>query len=165
MMLLPDELAGPVLAHFGRLLGRPLPNRDALASLPAGELLRLADKLPDGFLPALVGILKGAGPGVFEKLLGEHDEIHRDASERFFRRYMDMVLEPAEEHDFNPLEAWLPPEVCHDLAFLATRQGFFLRQDIATINEWMGAHFGLGPFDPGAQEDAWNALWTRLTTS
>jgi len=165
MMLLPDELAGPVLAHFGRLLGRPIASRNDLASLPAGELLRLADRLPDGFLPALVGMLKGAGPGVFEKLLGEHDEVHRDASERFFRRYMDMVLEPSESEDFNPLDAWLPPEACHDLAFLTSRQGFFLRQEIETINAWMGANFGLGPFDPGAQEEAWGALWTRITST
>jgi len=164
-MLLPDELAGPVLAHFGRLLGRHIADRDELASLPASELLRLADRLPDGFLPALVGMLKGAGSGVFEKLLGEHDEVHREASERFFRRYMDMVLEPSDGADFNPLEAWLPVEACHDLAFLASRQGFFLRQEIQVINEWMAANFAMGPFEPGAQEEAWGALWTRITST
>lgn len=164
-MLLPDDLAGPVLAHFGRLLGRPLADREALAALPAGEILRLADLLPDGFLPALVGMLKGGGAGVFEKLLGDHDEVHREASEKFFRRYMDMVLEPPELGDFNPLEAWLPVEACQDLAFLASRQTFFLRQEIVHINAWMEANFGLGPFAPGAQEDAWNALWTRITST
>lgn len=164
-MLLPDDLAGPVLAYFGRLLGRPIPDRHALAALPASEILRLADLLPDGFLPALVGMLKGAGPGIFEKLLGEHDEIHRETSERFFRRYMEMVLEPAELGDFNPLDAWLPPEMCQDLAFLTSRQAFFLRQEIVHINAWMSSNFGLGPFAPGAQEDAWSALWTRITST
>jgi hypothetical protein len=164
-MLLPDDLAGPVLAHFARLLGRPIADRHHLAALPAAELLRLADRLPDGFLPALVGMLKGSGPGVFEKLLGEHDEIHREASERFFRRYMAMVLEPDDLGDFNPLDAWLPPEACQDLAFLASRQAFFLRQEIQVVNAWMASHFGLGPFAPGAQEEAWNALWTRITST
>lgn len=164
-MLLPDDLAGPVLAHFGRLLGRPIADRDALAALPASEILRLADLLPDGFLPALVGMLKGGGAGVFQKLLGDHDEVHREASERFFRRYMEMVLEPPELEDFNPLEAWLPPEVCQDLALLASRQAFFLRQRIAHINDWMGANFGLGPFAADDQEGAWNALWNKLTST
>lgn len=164
-MLLPDDLAGPVLAHFGRLLGRPIADREALAALPAAEVLRLADLLPDGFLPALVGMLKGGGAGVFEKLLGEHDEVHREASERFFRRYMEMVLEPEDQGDWNPLEVWLPPEACQDLAFLASRQAFFLRQEIVHVNAWLQANFGLGPFEPGAQEDAWNALWNRITSS
>ena len=164
-MLLPDDLAGPVLAHFGRLLGRPIADREALAALPADEILRLADLLPDGFLPALVGMLKGGGQGVFEKLLGDHDEVNREASDRFFKRYMEMVLEPAELGEFNPLDAWLPPEMCQDLAFLASRQAFFLRQEIVHINAWLDAHFGLGPFDPGAQEEAWNALWTKVTST
>ena len=164
-MLFPDDLAGPVLAYFGRLLGRPLTDRESLVALPASEILRLADLLPDGFLPALVGMLKGGGAGVFEKLLGDHDEVNRDASERFFKRYMEMVLEPSREGDFNPLEAWLPAEVCQDFAFLASRESFFLRQEISHINAWIGANFGLGPFPPGGQEDAWNALWTRITSS
>jgi hypothetical protein len=165
-MLLPDDLAGPILAYFGRLLGRPLDDRESLVALPACEILRLADLLPDGFLPALVGMLKGGGPGIFEKLLGDHEESNRDASERFFRRYMEMVLEPPEQgKDFNPLEAWLPPEACQDFAFLASRESFFLRQEIAHINAWIGPNFGLGPFPPGAQEEAWNALWTRITST
>lgn len=164
-MLLPDDLAGPVLVYFGRLLGRPLIDRESLVALPASEILRLADLLPDGFLPALVGMLKGGGEGVFEKLLGDHDETHRESSERFFRRYMEMVLEPSGQEDFNPLEVWLPVEICQDFALLASRQAFFLRQEIVHINAWIGANFGLGPFSPGAQEEAWNALWTKITAS
>lgn len=163
-MLLPDDLAAPVLAYFGRLLGRPLRSREELASLPAEELLRLAELLPDGFLPALVGMLKGITPGVFEKLLGEHEEVHRGASDSFFRRYMAMVLEPPDLEGANPLDLWLPAEVCQDLVFLSSRQSFFLRQRIEDINAWMMSNFGLGPFAPGAQEEAWNSLWARITS-
>lgn len=162
-MRMPDELAKRALTYFGRILGKEIPSRDALASLPSGELLLLADRLPDGFLPALVGLLKGVGPHGFEKLLGDHEEVNRELSDRFFERYRMTVLEPVQTHEDNPLEIWLPCEVCHDLAYLTTRQAFFLRQEIRHINAWLERHFKIGPFPPAGQEDAWNALWTHLT--
>lgn len=163
-MRMPEELARRALAYFGRILGTEIPTREALAALPSAQLLLLADRLPDGFLPALVGLLKGAGPHAFEKLLGEHEEENRELSERFFERYRAMVLEPPCDEDDNPLEIWLPHEVCHDLAFLATRQAFFLRQEMRHINPWLERHFQIGPFPPAAQEEAWSALWARLTS-
>ncbi|MEN9309755.1 MAG: hypothetical protein RL173_3687 [Fibrobacterota bacterium] len=164
-MWMPDELARRALAYFGRILGKEIPSREALAALPASELLLLADKLPDGFLPAMVGLLKGVGPHGFEKLLGDHEEENRELSERFFERYRAMVLEPDHSEDDNPLEIWLPREACHDLAFLSTRQAFFLRQEIRHINEWLERHFQLGPFPPAGQEEAWSALWAHLTSA
>ena len=159
---MPDELASKALAYFGRVLGRDLSVPADLAALPSGELLLLADRIPDEFLPALVGLLKGLGPGCFERFLGEHEEENRELSDRFFLRYGAIALEP-QDADSNPLDVWLPPETCHDLAFLATRQAFFLRQEIRHINDWLGRNFGLGPFPAAAQPEAWIALWARLT--
>lgn len=161
-MRMPDELAARTLAYFGRVLGRQLRVPTDLADLPAGDLLLLADRIPDGFLPALVGLLKGLGPGIFARLLGEHEEENRELSERFFRRYRAVVLEPPTEES-NPLEIWLPADACRDLAFLASRQAFFLRQEIHHVNEWLSRNFQLGPFPVAGQLDAWNALWTHLT--
>jgi hypothetical protein len=161
-MRMPDELVSKALAYFGRVVGRDLVSPADLARLSSGELLHLADRIPDELLPALVGLLKGAGPCVFERLLGEHEEENRELSDRFFERYRAVVLEPGGD-DSNPLEVWLPPETCHDLAFLASRQAFFLRQEIRHVNEWLGRNFGIGPFPADAQLEAWNALWTHLT--
>ena len=164
-MRMPDELAARTLAYFGRVLGRHLRVPADLVDLPAKDLLLLADRIPDGFLPALVGLLKGLGQGAFERLLGEHEEENRELSERFFQRYRAVVLEPAHVEEANPLEIWLPAEACHDLAFLASRQAFFLRQEIRHVNEWLSRNFQLGPFPAAGQLDAWNALWTRLTSA
>lgn len=162
-MRLPDELVPRALAYFGHLLGRSLETERDLATLPAEDLLRLVDLVPDDVLPALMGLLKGAGPRIFEKLLGDHEEENRGLSEKFFQRYRSLVLDGAAGADFNPLEEWLPPEACHDLAFLASRQAFFLRQDIEHINQWLARHFGLGPHLPSHQLEAWNDLWSHLT--
>lgn len=164
-MKMPDELARHALAYFGQILGRRLESASDLAGLPAFDLLTLADRLPDGFLPALVGLLKGAGPYAFQRLLGDHEEENRELSDRFFLRYREMVLEPAEVEETNPLDIWLPPEACHDLGLLATRQAFFLRQRIEHVNLWLERHFQLGPFPPAGQLEAWNALWIHLTTT
>jgi hypothetical protein len=163
-MRMPDELVSKALAYFGRVAGRDLSAPADLARLSCGELLQLADRIPDELLPALVGLLKGADPCVFERLLGEHEEENRELSDRFFERYRAVVLDPGEE-DSNPLETWLPPEACQDLAFLASRQAFFLRQEIRHVNDWLGRNFGIGPFPAAAQLEAWSALWMRLTRS
>lgn len=164
-MDLPEELVERILAHFSQLLGRPVSTRRQLVELPASDLLRLSDRLPDAFLPALVGILRGEGSSAFQRLLGDHEEENRDLSERFFSRYMALVLEPPGDPEQNPLEVWLPAEACQDLAFLSSRQAFFLRQEIRHINEWLARHFGMEPFRAGEQTEAWNALWERITRS
>ena len=162
-MQMPDDLTARTLAYFGKVLGRRLEAPADLAELPSEELLLLADRIPDGFLPALVGILKGTSPYAFQRLLGDHEEENRELSDRFFRRYQEVVLEPPGLSDYNPLEIWLPPEICGDLALLASRQAFFLRQEIRHVNEWLQVHFELGPFPAGGQAEAWSALWERLT--
>lgn len=160
---MPDDLAAKTLAYFGRVLGRRIEAPSDLAELSSRDLLTLADRVPDGFLPALVGLVKGLGPRCFEQLLGDHEEENRELSNRFFERYRAVVLEPEGFVDYNPLEVWLPPEACHDFGFLASRQAFFLRQEIRHINEWLQRHFGLPPFPAGGQDEAWNALWSRIT--
>jgi hypothetical protein len=161
-MQLPEEVVRQLLMHFSRLTGTRLSSLKDLAELPSHTLLELARILPDNFLPALVGMLKGAGPGVFQKLLGEHEEEHRELSEEFFERYSRIVLEPEDMGTCNPLFLYLPKETLNDLVLVESRQSFFLRQEIATINEWMWELFGLGPFSPDEQENAWNVLWNHL---
>ncbi len=161
-MQLPEEVVRQLLMHFSRLTGKRLASVKDLAQLPAETILRLAQTLPDNFLPALVGMLKGADRGVFLKLLGEHEEELRSLSEEFFARYARLVLESEEDRNFNPLFLYLPREALDDFVLVESRQAFFLRQEIATINEWMAELFELGPFQAGAQQEAWDALWNHL---
>ena len=161
-MQLPDEVVRQLLLHFSRLTGRRLLSPQDLAELPSRELLELARHLPDNFLPALVGMLKGVSKQVFLKLLGEHEEENRELSQEFFLRYSRIVLEPEETARYNPLFLYLPAETLDDLILVESRQAFFLRQEIDTINEWMWELFGLGPFAAGAQEEAWMVLWNHL---
>jgi len=164
-MQLPEEVVRQLLMHFSRLTGTRLSSLQDLAELPSHTLLELARVLPDNFLPALVGMLKGAGPGVFQKLLGEHEEEYRELSEEFFVRYSRIVLEPEDLEACNPLFLYLPKETLNDLVLVESRQSFFLRQEIAVINEWMWELFGLGPFAADAQEEAWEVLWNHLLRS
>jgi hypothetical protein len=152
-MQLPDEVVRQLLLHFSRLTGRKLSCPRDLTELPSRTLLELARKLPDNFLPALVSLLKGAGEGVFLKLLGEHEEENRELSQEFFRRYCAIVLEPEETSRYNAL------------FLVESRRSFFLRQEIEAINEWMWELFGLGPFAAAAQEEAWDILWDHLLRS
>jgi len=57
---------------------------------------------------------------------------------------------------------YLPREALDDFVLVESRQAFFLRQEIATINEWMAELFELGPFQADAQQEAWDALWNHL---
>ena len=164
-MQLPEEVVRQLLMHFSRLTGTRLSSLQDLADLPSSTLLELARILPDNFLPALVGMLKGAGPGVFQKLLGEHEEEYRELSEEFFSRYSRIVLEPEDLEACNPLFLYLPKETLNDLVLVESRRSFFLRQEIAVINEWMWELFGLGPFAADAQEEAWEVLWNHLLRS
>lgn len=161
-MQLPEEVVRQLLLHFSRLTGRQLLSPSDLARLPSRTLLELARQLPDTFLPALVSLLKGAAPGIFQKLLGDHEEENRDLSQEFFQRYSQIVLEPEETAHYNALFLYLPKETLDDLVLVESRQSFFLRQEIEAINEWMWELFGLGPFAAGAQEEAWEVLWNHL---
>ena len=135
-----------------------------LALLNTRSLLELADKLPNPLLPIFVRFLKESrgGSGLFEKLMGEHEEENRELVDRFFGRYMGMVMEPNAGDD-NPLLLYLDPEMFHDLAFIQTRETFFKRQTIAHINEFLALHFEFDQaFGPGEQDRAWNFFFGEL---
>ena len=111
-----------------------------LVSLSSRQLLQLAQKVEDEILGAFVHLLKSADfqENLFEKLMGDHEEENRELVNEFFERYQKMVMSDYEikEH-FNPLEVYIPPHTFDDLAFIQSRQPFFLRQNIDTINEFL----------------------------
>jgi hypothetical protein len=66
------------------------------------------------------------------------------------------------EH-FNPLEVYLPAHTFDDLAFVQSRQAFFLRQTIDTINEYLDGVFKRRhTFGPGEQQLAWEYFWEKV---
>src|SRR6185295_16764832 len=137
-----------------------------LAALSSRELLLLARKVDDAALGLFVQLLKSAGKNaaLFDKLMGEHEEENRPLVDAFFERYLKAVLSGADEPaNFNPLEVYLPPHVFDDLAFVQSRQPFFLRQRIDTINEYLDGVFENGHgFHVGEQEKAWAYFWDRV---
>jgi len=142
----------------------PIHETKDLALLSSRQLLELADQTPPELLPLLVRFLKESRGGLrlFEKLMGEHEEENRELVDRFFSRYFQLVMEPSEIEE-NPLLLYLDPEMFHDLALVQTREGFFKRQSIACINEFLAAHFNhANPFAPGEQDLAWNFFFSEL---
>ncbi|HAO98572.1 MAG TPA: hypothetical protein DCQ83_00850 [Fibrobacteres bacterium] len=139
---------------------------DDLSALSARDLLLLARKVDDAALGLFVQLLKtgGGGESLFDKLMGDHEEENRPLVDAFFNRYFKAVLSNAEEPlNFNPLEVYLPPHVFDDLAFVQSRQPFFLRQRIDVINEYLDDVFEGGHgFLVGEQEKAWEYFWDRV---
>ena len=102
-----------------------------------------------------------------ERLMGDHEEDNRPLVDAFFERYRRSVLAVEGPGDFNPLETYLPAHTLDDLAFVQSRQAFFLRQTCAVINEYLD---GLFPapngkkhaFPAGEQEKAWAWFWDKV---
>lgn len=143
----------------------PLGGIGELSALPSRELLDLALRLPDEVFLLYVQVLKRQGSeGLFTKLMGEHEEENRSRVDAFFKRYMGLVLEPAESiPDYNPLLYYIPAESFQDLGFVQSREPFFKRQTIAHINEFLATHFAEAPvYAPGEQENAWNFFFGEL---
>jgi hypothetical protein len=66
------------------------------------------------------------------------------------------------EH-FNPLEVYMPSHTFDDLAFVQSRQAFFLRQTIETINEYLDNAFkSKHTFASGDQQLAWEYFWEKV---
>ncbi|MEO7427117.1 MAG: hypothetical protein ABI036_18155 [Fibrobacteria bacterium] len=137
-----------------------------LNRLGSRELLQLSQKVDDSALGLFVQLLKSSESGerLFEKLMGDHEEENRTLVDAFFTRYLKVVLSSVQEgENFNPLEVYLPTHTFDDLAFLQSRQGFFLRQTIDTINEYLnGAFPGKHHFGPGEQQAAWEYFWGKI---
>jgi hypothetical protein len=165
--MLNEEHERMMLAYLSSLVkGLHLTDKDALCALDTHALLRLAERVDDAALGLFVQMLKTTGQGsrLFERLMGDHEEENRHLVDAFFSRYLKVVLSGVEEgQDFNPLEVYLPSTALDDLAFVQTRQAFFLRQTSATINEYLDDLFGSGhAFAPGEQEKAWNYFWDKV---
>ncbi len=137
-----------------------------LNRLGSHELLQLSQKVDDSALGLFVQLLKSSESGerLFEKLMGDHEEENRALVDAFFTRYLKVVLSSVQEgENFNPLEVYLPVHTFDDLAFVQSRQGFFLRQTIDTINEYLnGAFKGKHSFGPGEQQPAWEYFWGKV---
>lgn len=142
----------------------PIRSVQDLIALDSATLLSLADKLPGELLPLLVRTLKESQEGnvLFQKLMGDHDEDNRELVDRFFYRYMNLVVEdPLEE--YNPLIHYLDPEMFRDIALIQSRELFFKRQSIVHINEFLSLHFQLDEeFQPGQQDEAWAFFFGEL---
>ena len=97
--------------------------------------------------------------------MGEHEEENRDAVDRFFNRYMNLVLnEEVATPSYNPLEVYMPPNTFEDLVFVQSRQSFFMRQTIETINDYLEKVIDLEEgFKVGEQEKAWSHFWSSIT--
>lgn len=165
--MLSEEHQQLMLAYLSSLRRGPrLQTPGDLAALSAHELLTLARKVDDSALGLFIHLLKQSGDGtsVFERLMGDHEEHNRPLVDAFFARYCNCVLGDASaEPSFNPLEVYLPAHSLDDLAFVQSRQPFFLRQTAATINAYLDALFGgAHAFPAGAQAEAWSYFWDRV---
>ena len=167
--MLSEEHQHMMLAYLSGLgKGPRFRSLEDLSALSSRELLLLARRVDDAALGLFVQLLKCAGKNetLFAKLMGDHEEDNRPLVDAFFSRYLNAVLSSSEEpHSFNPLEVYLPPHTFDDLAFVQSRQPFFLRQRIDIINEYLDEVFKEGHgFTVGEQEKAWVYFWDRVVS-
>ncbi|MEO6097038.1 MAG: hypothetical protein ABIW76_15700, partial [Fibrobacteria bacterium] len=60
-------------------------------------------------------------------------------------------------------EVYMPTHTFDDLAFIQSRQAFFLRQTIDIINEYLNNAFRRKHgFGPGEQQLAWEYFWEKV---
>ena len=171
--MLSEEHQNMMLAYLSGLRkGARLRSLEDLAGLSSRELLLLARKVDEAALGLFIQLLKDSGPGnsgtpLFQKLMGDHEEENRLLVDEFFDRYFKSVLSGASTPAaFNPLETYLPCHALEDLAFVQSRQPFFLRQTIDAINEYLDGLRGLEgdkhAFKAGEQEQAWAYFWEKV---
>ena len=165
--MLSEEYEKMMLIYLSGLVDGPGFRRsEDLNRLTSHELLLLGQKVDDSALGLFVQLLKGSESGVrlFEKLMGDHEEENRKLVDDFFSRYLKVVLSSVQEGDrFNPLEVYMPAQTFDDLAFVQSRQTFFLRQTIETINEYLDAVFRRKHnFSVGEQQLAWEYFWGKV---
>src|SRR3954469_8630299 len=165
--MLSEEYEKMMLIYLSGLVDGPGFRRsEDLNRLSSHELLLLGQKVDDSALGLFVQLLKGSESGVrlFEKLMGDHEEENRKLVDDFFSRYLKVVLSSVQEGDrFNPLEVYMPAQTFDDLAFVQSRQSFFLRQTIETINEYLDAVFRRKhSFSVGEQQLAWEYFWGKV---
>jgi hypothetical protein len=165
--MLSEDYEKMMLIYLSGLVDGPgFRKTEDLNRLGSHELLQLAQKVDDSALGLFVQLLKSSESGerLFEKLMGDHEEENRALVDAFFSRYLKVVLSSVQEgENFNPLEVYLPTHTFDDLAFVQSRQGFFLRQTIDTINEYLdGAFHSKHNFQSGEQHLAWDYFWGKV---
>lgn len=163
-MPLDDESRELVYQYLSYHLGRPLRSLDDLYAMSAAEFLALMDLLRDEALPYILQLVKEAPveKGLFQKLMGDHDPDNQEASDRFFARYQAVMMDDLDQ-EINPLVVYLPPDSWHDLAFLQSRESFFLRQPMSVIEEFLTESFGEIPdFGPDGEIKAWNWFFNKV---
>jgi hypothetical protein len=165
--MLSDDDLRVILNYLSTVHGRrALRSIDDLLAVGTGGFLDLTEKIPDDVLPFFVSLFKSSlrGKEFFHRLTGDLDESTGKKARAFLKRYMDLILSQEDTNtNFNPLVVYLPPETFDDLAFIQSRQSFFLRQTIDTINEFLWTACQCpATFDPGQQEEAWKWFWNYL---
>jgi hypothetical protein len=168
--VLSEEHQNMMLAYLSGLRrGARLRSLDDLAALTARDLLLLARKVDEAALGLFIQLLKSSGDGgaLFAKLMGDHEEDNRPLVDEFFNRYYASVLALSDgAPPYNPLEVYLPAHALDDLAFVQSRQAFFLRQTCAVINEYLDKLFPRGgeshAFPAGGQDQAWTYFWNKV---
>jgi hypothetical protein len=165
--MLSEDYEKMMLIYLSGLVDGPgFRKAEDLNRLSSRELLQLSQKVDDSALGLFVQLLKGgqSGERLFEKLMGDHEEENRQLVDAFFSRYLKVVLSSVQEGEhFNPLEVYLPGHTFDDLAFVQSRQAFFLRQTIDTINEYLDGVFKRRhTFGPGEQQLAWEYFWEKV---
>jgi hypothetical protein len=168
--VLSEEHQSMMLAYLSGLRRGPrLRSLEDLAALSSRELLQIAARVEESALGLFLQLLKccGDGKSLFERLMGDHEEDNRPLVDAFFERYRSSVLAPDGPGDFNPLETYLPAHALDDLAFVQSRQAFFLRQTCAVINAYLDTLFpapdgGKHAFPAGEQEKAWAYFWAKV---
>jgi len=165
--MLSEDYEKMMLIYLSGLVDGPgFRKTEDLNRLSSHELLQLSQKVDDSALGLFVQLLKGgqSGERLFEKLMGDHEEENRELVDAFFSRYLKVVLSSVQEGEhFNPLEVYLPGHTFDDLAFVQSRQAFFLRQTIDTINEYLNGVFKRKhAFAPGDQQLAWEYFWEKV---
>jgi hypothetical protein len=166
-LMLSEDYEKMMLIYLSGLTDGPgFHKSEDLNRLSSRELLNLSEKVDDSALGLFVQILKSSQSGerLFEKLMGDHEEENRKLVDAFFSRYLNVVLSGVLEGDsFNPLEVYIPSHTFDDLAFIQSRQAFFLRQTIETINEYLDSAFHRKhSFSVGEQQLAWEYFWGKV---
>jgi hypothetical protein len=164
--MLSDDDLKVILSYLSAVAGKTVRSADDLLAMGTEPFLDLTEKIPDEALPIVVSLFKSTlhGRELFIKLTGDPDEPPGKKAAAFFKRYSNLVLAQEDTTaNFNPLLLYLPPESFDDLAFIQSRQSFFLRQTVDTINEFLKTACRCTDiFGPGQQEEAWIWYWNYL---
>jgi hypothetical protein len=165
-MISDDDLRG-IQNYLSAVTGSTVRSVDDLLAISTEGFLDLMEKIDDVALPAVVSLFKSSlrGREFFHKLTGDLDECTGKRAKAFLKRYMDLILlqEDANGSFDNPLLVYLPLDCFDDLAFIQSRQSFFLRQTVDTINGFLTTACRCpDTFGPGRQEDAWKWFWNYL---